>query len=93
MRQMSIEHATRVDVEASRIPLTVGLDPPDPLKKDADPMQSIAAYYVFVATEHAQEQRPPRYQVVPAHASLASRVRAALTSLLRPAGRNAAQPA
>jgi hypothetical protein len=56
-------------------------------------MQSIAAYYVFVATEHAREQRRPRYQVVPAQPSLAVRVLAALTSLVRPAGRNAAQPA
>lgn len=93
MRQMSMEHATRVDVEASRIPRTVALDPPDPLNKDADPMQSIAAYYVFVATEHAREQSRPRYQVVRAQPSLAARVRGALTSLVRQTGRNVAQPA
>jgi hypothetical protein len=56
-------------------------------------MQSIAAYYVFVATEHAREQRQPRYQVVTTRPSLAVRVLAALTSLVRPAARNAAQPA
>jgi hypothetical protein len=93
MRQMSIEHATRVDVGSSRIPRTVDLDQPDPLNEDADPMQSIAAYYVFVATEHAREQRRPRYHVVPTRPSLAARVLAGLTSLGRPAGRNAAQPA
>jgi hypothetical protein len=93
MRQMSIEHATRVDVEASRIPPTVDRDPPDPLNKDADPMQSIAAYYVFVATEHAREQRRPGHQVVPAQPSFAARVLGGLTSLVRPARRNEAQPA
>jgi hypothetical protein len=65
----------------------------DPLNEDADPMQPIAAYYVFVAMDHAQEQRRPRYQVVPAQPSLAARVLGALTSLVRSAGRNAAQPA
>jgi hypothetical protein len=63
------------------------------LNKDADPMQSIAAYYVFVATERAREQRRPRYQVVRAEPSLATRVRGALTTLVRQTGGNAAQPA
>ena len=56
-------------------------------------MQSIAAYYVFVATERAREQRRPRYQVVRAEPSLATRVRGALTTLVRQTGGNAAQPA
>ena len=56
-------------------------------------MQSIAAYYVFVATEHVREQSRPRYQVVRDQPSLATRVRGALTSFVRQTGRNAAQPA
>jgi hypothetical protein len=56
-------------------------------------MQTIAAYYVFVANEHAYESRPPRYHVVATRPGRATRLVAALTSLARPLRRGAPQAA
>jgi hypothetical protein len=56
-------------------------------------MQTIAAYYVMVASEHAHEDRRPRYRVLGTRPNRVERFVAALTSLARPTSRSATQPA
>ena len=56
-------------------------------------MQSIAAYYVVVASDLSNRQSTPAYSVVVSRPSLVSRLAARLSSLVGSARPAAAQPA
>jgi hypothetical protein len=56
-------------------------------------MQSIAAYYVIVASDLARESRTPRYEVVASRRSLRARLATALRTLVRPVRATASSPA
>jgi len=96
MRQMSIRNATPVDVGVSRAAPTVVLDPPPHIRavmnKDEDPMQSVAAYYVLVATELANQAIPRRYQVEVSRPNPVARFLSAVLGLVRSSQPAVTQP-
>ena len=56
-------------------------------------MQSIAAYYVLIANDHACEPGRREYRVVPVRPNLTARITAALARRVRPVRTTASQPA
>jgi hypothetical protein len=53
------------------------------LRRTPPAMTPIAAYYVMVATDHEREMRPRHHETIAPRPSLASRVVAALETLIR----------
>jgi hypothetical protein len=80
---MSMTDATTVDVGTARLIPTVAMTSITHRRKDSTAMTPIAAYYVLVMTDHEHEIRRPRSDSTVSGASLASRIVAALESLLR----------
>ena len=56
-------------------------------------MQSVAAYYVIVASDLARESQTPRYQVAGSRRGLRARLATALSALVRPVRATASSPA
>ena len=56
-------------------------------------MQSVAAYYVIVASDLARESQTPRYQVAGGRRSLRARLATALSGLVRPVRATTYSPA
>lgn len=80
---MSIPDATGVDVAAAAPTATVVMTSTTHRRKDSTAMTPIAAYYVVVMTDHEREMRRSRNESTGSGPSLASRIVAALESLVR----------
>jgi hypothetical protein len=63
------------------------------MNKDEDPMQSVVAYYVLVASELANQAHPRRYQVEVSRPNPVARFVSALVALARPSQPAVTQPA
>jgi hypothetical protein len=63
------------------------------MNKDEDPMQSVAAYYVLVANELANQAHPRRYQVEVSRPNPVARFASAVFGLVRPSQPAVTQPA
>jgi hypothetical protein len=93
MRRMSIQDATGVDVAAGAPAATVAMTSTSHHRKDSTAMTPIAAYYVLVMTDNEREMRRTRHDSTVPGASRASRIVAALESLVRLGRPATTQPA
>jgi hypothetical protein len=93
MRRMSIQDATGVDVAAGAPAATVAMISTTHRRKDSTAMTPIAAYYVLVMTDNERQMRRARHDSTVPGASLASRIVAALESLVRLGRPATTQPA
>ena len=89
---MSMQEATPVDVDGGRVASRLQIDQP-PTQRMMPDMQSVAAYYVIVASDLARESQTPRYQVAGRRRSLRARLATALSALVRPVRVTASSPA
>ena len=69
------------------------IDPPRAQEGMTLDMQSVAAYYVIVASDLAHESQTRRYQVAGSRRSLRARLATALSALVRPVRATASSPA
>ena len=78
-----MQEATPVDVDGGRVASRLQIDQP-PARRMMPDMQSVAAFYVIVASDLARESRAPHYQVAVSRRSLRARLATALSAVVRP---------